>query len=327
MEYYNPDVYLSRSFVIIFADYYTNELNNNCYIRSINEDNTMSLKDMMKIIILLCKKLNVENIYLSDFESYLCISESDRSEILDISLYRLLTSDICVYEKLGFKIDRSNILDHLYISDTDYETILRKSLKNIYNMKIADIINMYQRLLNILRVVKKANSYFELQLYMLDIYSNDIKQTTNILNKKYVRSEVSSLLLLYKEITDILKLTEKQTFGEFLIEAYNIEPKKYIIIEKYILNPHKIVGIKYNDEIIWFDFFNDLIKISLIKRIVKKLSLKNKSLLPKRMKRSKSRRQLKKQFGGNNYIHLIDEYLIDEYLNYMSMKQFKSNPI
>ena len=29
MEYYNPDVYLSRSFMIIFADYYTNELNNN----------------------------------------------------------------------------------------------------------------------------------------------------------------------------------------------------------------------------------------------------------------------------------------------------------
>ena len=318
MEYYNPNVYSSRSFIIIFADYFTNELNNNCYISSINEDNIISLKDMIKIIILFCKKLNVENIYLSDSESYMCISESDRSELLDISLYRLLTSDICIYEKLGFKIDKSNILDHLYISDlsnlSDYETILRKSLKNVYNMKIADMLDKYQQLLNILRAVKKANSYIELKLYMLDNYNNDIKQTTKILDQRYVRSEVASLLLLYKEITDIFKLTEKQTFGEFLVEAYNIEPKKYIIIEKYILNPHKIVGIEYNDQIIWFDFFNDLIKISLTKRIVKKLSLKNKSFLPKRMKRSKPRRQLKKQTGGNHYISFINEYL-----DYMSL--------
>jgi hypothetical protein len=168
---------------------------------------------------------------------------------------------------------------------------------------------------------------------MFDPYCSDIFQTNTILSKKYVKNEVNTLLLLYKELTDMFKLYNKITFGEFLIELYNIEPNKYVIIEKYILKSQHIVGIGYNNEIIWFEFFNDLINISTLKNTVRILKLKNKSFIPKRMKRAKARRSKNKyisQLGGSNIPNSkldidLEPNLGLEYMSYLSYLNYSNN--
>lgn len=210
----------------------------NVYIYNISKSTKYSGSDVTIFVIDFLKSfIQVKYIYLHDATKVSCKDSNDK---FDLSLYKLLTSNIGFYQKLGFK---------LIIEDNkkDITKTLVKLAKKVGNYKIKNIL---QNLKDIINLVEKYTN--KIQVSYIEKYDKIIieKKLEDYKNFIYNIGYLYFTMISYKNYT----------FQKYILTLNN---KKCFILSQLfeILNYISYFEFSYEKEKIKSPFFLDYIKL------------------------------------------------------------------
>lgn len=204
-------------FSINFYDPVITEINNDVYIANISRTKKIRGSDVVKFVLHVLRILGVEKAYLHDGTQIEC---SDGTKI-DLSLYKLMEKSIPYYMNFGFKFyvdpKKSNNLRYHFKSDDMIKRVLDKTLQVIRNLKITDLINTYEQLVDICAdSIKKADT----DNFIVKRFST-VNETPPSLYVSDYKSEPVNFIWKAKVLMDILRNTKASTFRELIMELVN----------------------------------------------------------------------------------------------------------
>ena len=254
-------------FVIKFIDIILNIVNNNSYIKEINNLKNFNGSLLIQLVNEINKKLNVVKSYIYDATHIEC-NEYD----YNLSFFKLIENNRTFYMKYGFKF--ANIRYFRYTTDSYLFFINDEHKQNNYinnlinkckKIKIKYINNKFNKLLNILLKVIKKNDYNNLKITkynISDFYKNTNDKNINIDLNKFIDIK-DSLINIIKYITDFLALFDSFKnekiiyFYELMIKLFNDKQLcgKYVIINNMLDNDF-IYKIEYNN----YEYIDNIFK-------------------------------------------------------------------
>lgn len=251
---------------IIFADYFTLENNNNCYINSIHKSNEFSGTQIVETIIKLLKKINVKKIYVNDGTRIEVIIDHKKIK-LDLSLFKLIEKGQTFYQRFGFVPTFGNFKDKiLFKNEPDILDKLHKNLQYLYKLKCKDIKHIYDKVIEIIEK-DKINNYENILIYKYDRYAHIIEESCYV----HEIAKCEDILKNFKELS--ISLNNDQTFYKLLINAFYNDHKLYYLFENFVLKYGDVIGIEYNNIKTLLSFCFPIIEICFIKNMIFVLNL------------------------------------------------------
>jgi hypothetical protein len=210
----------------------------NVYIYNISKSIKYSGSNVVNFVIDFLKSfIQVKYIYLYDDTKVNCKDSNDK---FDLSLYKLLTSNIGFYQKLGFKLIIEN-------NKKDITKTMIQLAKKVGNYKIKNIL---QNLKDIINLVEKYTN--KIQVSYIEKYDKIIieKKLEDYKNFIYNIGYLYFIMISYKNYT----------FQKYILTLNN---KKCFILSQLfeILNYILYFEFSYEKEKIKSPFFLDYIKL------------------------------------------------------------------
>jgi len=227
-------------FKIDFIDKQTLETKNISYIANIHKTDEISGSQMVLLVLEINKILNVTKTTLGDGTTIKC---GDKE--YDLSYLKLIEKGITFYMKFGFDFEITNCqwMYARYNNKKELMIKLKDILKKIRNIKINDIINEYETLLDIINLVIIEQNDKKLDIVIRD--TDLIKQIEyeNVYHKENPENS-DSLIKMFKESNDVLKIlynTDQKYLYLLLIELFNDKDKcsLYGILQENIIDNYK----------------------------------------------------------------------------------------
>ena len=237
---YDIDVIIESllPFKIYFIDYFSQELNDNCYIANIHKTNEITGTNMMNIILKFIKILNVKKVMLHDGATVTCNKNGIK---FGLSFYKLIEKGITFYEKFGFKLTKKNDnsfhLQTIYKDDKYMADKLKELLIKFNNIKIADLITLYRSILKVLFQVINDQDYKNLTIFIFD------KSKKLIIPVDELNTKVTGMINEINIILGLLLNSKHIYFRDLLIDFAQYECNKYTLLDELVLNNmnHKII--------------------------------------------------------------------------------------
>jgi len=232
-------------FVIDFFDPITYNKNNNAYISNIQKTSSISGSQMVKICLVINKILGAEKVYLFDGSRIKC---QKNNEQLDLSLLKLIEKNMTFYMKLGFdfEIGETDWYLHRYSNKNKLKKEVNRLVENIRSIKTQDIIEQYERTLDL--IIKMIKDNFSGKLEIL----KDNSKPTNK-NEIYAENPKEKILELFIEAKETLEVLNKYKNYDYLykifIKTFKDACNEYSILNKNIIE-NTITQLIYNNEII-----------------------------------------------------------------------------
>ena len=227
-------------YVFAISFFYKTPSYENVNIDNISKSEKYSGSNIVKFIIdFLSSFKQVKKAYVKDGSQVSCKNSDD---IIDLSMYKLLTSYNGFYHKLGFR---------LVIEDSE-EDITKKMVslsKKVSNYKVKDILENFRKIIHFVEKYKKKIIVKYIGKYEKILYE---KPLYNLKDFIYDFGFLCFSMLPYKNYT----------FGKYL-EKMN--SKKCFILSKLfeILSNNDYFNFSYNKEKIISHFLLDYIKLSI----------------------------------------------------------------
>ena len=239
-------------FKIDFYDYVRGTLNNNSYIANIQKTDKISGTDMLKICLKINEVLGVKKTNLIDETTVKC-----KKEEIDLSFVKLLEYDKTFYTRLGFEFEITDNLDPL-IKFNDKQKLMEeidRIIKVIRKIKISDIIDEYEKTLNLITKILKENNKENMDI-MIDNWS-----TYKNIEEIYIENPYDELKDIFAECNDVLRILNKYPEEELLytllIKLFKDKCEEYSILYKNLIENRR-TKIIYGDKKIQREYVSDI---------------------------------------------------------------------
>jgi hypothetical protein len=242
---------------IDFIDPISLELNNNCFLTTIQKTMEYSGKQLVNLCIEICKKLKINKIIVCDGATINCDGVK-----IDLSLLKLIENKKTYYMSLGFNVEKSNT-DYFLEIIKDKDTILH--LMNVYIDKI--------RLIKTKKIIKECDETIcLLKKAQEENYSNDLEITINYPkiyhgNPSYVENPITKISKILDLVNEALNILNDNKDNEFiykvLITLSKTNCKKYSILMEYLTNPYMI---SYDSKIITRKYVDSFVTLTGLKK-------------------------------------------------------------
>ena len=219
-----------NSLEIAFIDIITVQLNNNSYIANIHKTDKYTGSEMIKFCLEINKFVGVKKTFLNDAAHIVCGNEK-----LDLSFIKLLEYDKTFYMKHGFNFELTNH-ENAYFRFTDKTKFMKeinKLLKGIRSIKTIDIINEYNKMLDLINKIIKENNRKKMQIVITDAMPTDLQDEIYIKNPE---DRIPDLFLECNRVLNILNNYKNEKYlYKVLIKLFNQKCDKYSILFYYII--------------------------------------------------------------------------------------------
>ena len=197
LRYDKPDrTYIQSPFAIWFIDMKTMELNNNTYINYIHSTEQYTGSDMVRIVLDIQRKLNVQKTVIHDATTIMC---SSNKEEYNLSFFKLLEQGKTYYMRFGFDVE---FLDHYgcempFKNKSAWHNIINDLLANIKQIKIKDIVEQYKKIQLLINNVNEKQDYENFKVKYLTtpnilpydyFYEGNIKSKNTRIRKRIQRN-------------------------------------------------------------------------------------------------------------------------------------------
>ncbi len=234
--------YLSP-FVIDFFDVTKSELNNNSYLYDIQKTDKISGTQMVKLCLEINKILGVNKIFLFDGATVKCGNKD-----LNLSFIKLLEYGKTFYMKLGFEFEMTNHQSPYYrfTSKTKFIKEFDRLLESIKSIKTSDLLNEYEKTLDLINKVVKENYKQEFKIFIDNSYPVEL-ETYQEPNPK------DSIGDIFEECNEVLEILNEHTdtkyFYEILINLFKKKCEQYYILYTHIISNQRKKLVYGNIEI------------------------------------------------------------------------------
>ena len=232
-------------FTIIFYDIKEFQKNNITYIGNIHKTNKISGSKMVLFVLEIQRKLNVVKTYLHDGATIKCNGIS-----MNLSKFKMIEKFKTFYMKFGFEISIKSDWTMSYKNKKEQQTFLIKLINNIKKIKINNLINDFNQIINILSTVIKNNDYKNFKIQHI----SDFISKNNIYNYYYQHDPEEDISKIFNDCFQILKIlnkTKQKYLYKYLIELFNDKKKclDYLTITNYF-EQNKFNIISYKKKVI-----------------------------------------------------------------------------
>jgi hypothetical protein len=219
-----------RLFKINFINSQTGELDNDAYIASIHRDEKQNVSgtDMVKLCLEICRVLGVKKVLLNDGAEVKC-----DNDIIDLAFVKLLEYNKTFYMKLGFDIEITNdqFIYQRYNNKSKLKRQIGKYLDQIRKTKVADVVDNYEQLLDLLVELAKSGDYDNFRILFKD------RNSLNLAEEYYKKQTTNVPWDLFDECVAMLrslKIVKGEFLGEALVDAFKNNCANYVQLIKYL---------------------------------------------------------------------------------------------
>ena len=212
-------------FRIDFIDNISMELNNITYIGDIHRTTSISGSEMVHICLRINKVLGAIKTRLIDDAG---IYHNDKK--LDLSYLKLLERGQTFYMKLGFDFELTNtqFMYFKFDNNKQLKKYITELIDKIKSIKIQDIINEYNNILDLLNLAVKENNKKSFKIILTDEY-DFIEQNFS----RYKDKAFELIPELFNEVYYVLTILNNQNLNHNLTYLYEL----LIVLFK---NPEKL---------------------------------------------------------------------------------------
>jgi hypothetical protein len=232
-------------FLINFIDVIDKNINDNCYIAHIHKTDKISGSEMIKLVLDICRYVNVKTAYIYDGTTVNC----GKNEY-DLSYIKLLEKNATFYMKHGFDFmaSKSDFFSRYFINKESKKKYIIDLVKKCKTVKNKDICDFYKKLLK----------------YCTDmILSQDYKHFKQ--HNKRVTEEITwlgkeNIITLITEANDMLGLLHncKEVYlYQTMIRIFNDKDNcsKYDTLSQYITD-NICYMVEFKNKKIIFDIYD-----------------------------------------------------------------------
>ena len=219
---------------------------NDCYIANISKIGKLSGTFLIKFVLFLLKKLWVKNVFIIDGTTVNCASDK-----MDLSLQKLLTQGKSFYQRFGFKYKVStqhSSYKFKIFNDKELETCLWNKVTQFKKIKVETLINIYKKMLDLITLIIKSNSYHKVDIAYFD---NDKSDDVIYEIDKLKKQKCLDILHNTIQILPILLKNRTKYLYQILETYFTQNCKKYMIIINNIIYDN-LLFIKYHKTKIMF---------------------------------------------------------------------------
>ena len=257
--YYNIEnrTYDLFPFKIEFRDPITTELNNNTYIGNIHKTENISGSEMVKIVMVINKILNVEKTYIHDGTRIKCGAFE-----YDLSYLKLLEKNTTFYMKFGFKFIISPYDNIKFNTNDEKHKYIIELISKCKKIEIITITKMYSKLLNLLNLIIKEQQYKYLKIQL----NSANYDPSNFWYKENPSDSILDLFIETKSMLELFNNIKDKYLHKFMISLFNHKEKciKLDLINKYLIDNQKSKIIYKNIEIN-YSFLNNYKQLKQIR--------------------------------------------------------------
>ena len=232
-------------FLINFIDVIDKKLNDNCYITHIHKTDIISGSDMIKLVLDICKFLNVKTAYIYDGTAINC----GKLEY-DLSFIKLLEKNATFYMKFGFDFMASNsdFFSRYFVNKESKKKYIMDIIKKCKTLKNKDICDFYKKLL------KHCTDMILSQDY------DNFKQHNKRVTEEITWLGKSNIIALIIEANDMLGLLhncKEEYLYQTMIRIFNDKDNcsKYDTLMQYITD-NNCYMIEFKNKKIIFDMYD-----------------------------------------------------------------------
>ena len=219
---------------------------NDSYIANISKIDNISGTFLMKFILSLLTILGVKNVYIIDGATVDCGNEK-----MDLSLQKLLTQGKSFYQRFGFEYKVStqhSPYKFKIFNDKELESCLGDKIEQFKKIKVETLINIYKKMLDLITLIIKSNSYHKVDIaYFDNDKSDDVIYEIDRLKK----DKCINIVINMTQILPILLQNSNKYLYKILEIYFTQNCKKYIVIVNNIIYDN-LLFIKYNKTTIMF---------------------------------------------------------------------------
>lgn len=234
MAYYDDTFIQQKSPLrITFINTINGEHDGTIEFSSIRKINDISGTTLVKLAIKLSTILGFKKGVLLDRASIWCHGDED----FDLSLMKLIDSGKTFYEDLGFKPLMNDTI-HVYYKYKSIDSLLKKRdklIKNIKNVKISDLLKLYNESIELLK--QNGTSVMSIRDTLQD-YDVHYIQSGNYDN--FIKNLISS----FEEVSRTMRISKKELLGDFIVDLARMNCDKYGSISKFLTNGNYVYIIK-----------------------------------------------------------------------------------
>jgi hypothetical protein len=227
-------------YVFAISFFYKTPSYENVNIDNISKSEKYSGSNIVKFIIYFLSSFKqVKKAYVKDGSQVSCKNSDD---IIDLSMYKLLTSYNGFYHKLGFRL----VIEY---GEEDITKIMVSLAKKVSKYKIKDILENFRKIIHFVEKYKKKITVKYIGKYEKILYEKPLDNLKDFINDF---GFLCFSMLPYKNYT----------FGKYLEKMNN---KKCFILSKLfeILSNNDYFNFSYNKQEIISHFLLDYIKLSI----------------------------------------------------------------
>lgn len=226
--------------IISFIDIPSKEINNNSYINSIHKTDKISGSELVELALKINEAFGVNEVFINDGTNVKCGNQT-----MDLSFYSLISKNRTYYMKFGFNYyikDKSTSLYIKFNNINDLEKTINNTIKIIKDIKINEIIDFYNNLLDLSCLIIKENNKKKIEIIEVDnfYYKPNNANWFRFVENPY--EEIPEIINECYEMLNILNSSNDKYLYELLDKLFKDPNNCY----KYNTIINNLLNMRYN---------------------------------------------------------------------------------